>query len=75
MKILFFVLLTFLAIIGVAHIIFEAFYRLFRNENDNTFLIIIPQENNIDIEFMLRSAYAKMKKLGRLGTACLSMLP
>ena len=65
MKILFFVLLTFLAIVGISHIIFEIFYRLFKNENDNTILLIIPKENNFDIEFLVRSAVAKIKKLGR----------
>ena len=67
MKIVFFILLTFLAVIGVSHIVFEILYRLFRNKNDSTFLLIIPNENNIDLEFTLRSAVAKMKKLGKNG--------
>jgi hypothetical protein len=67
MKILFFVLLTFFAIVGISHIIFEIFYRFFKNEDDNTFLLIIPKENNFDIEFAVRSAVAKMKKLGKNG--------
>ena len=67
MKIVFFILLTFLAVIGVSHIVFEFLYRLFRNKNDSTFLLIIPNENNIDLEFTLRSAVAKMKKLGKNG--------
>lgn len=67
MKILFFVLLALLAIVGASHIVFEIFYKIFRNKDDNTILLIIPTENNIDIEFMLRSACAKTKKLGRNG--------
>ena len=67
MKIVFFILLTFLAVIGVSHIVFEILYRLFRNKNDSTFLVIIPQKNNVDIEFTIRSAVAKMKKLGKNG--------
>ena len=74
MKILFFVLLTFLAIIGVSHIIFEICYRFFKNENDNTFLVIIPSKNNIDIEFAIRSAVAKMKKLGKNGVTDIILL-
>ena len=67
MKIVFFVLLTFLAIIGASHIVFEILYRLFRNKNDSTFLVIIPDKKNVDIEFTIRSAVAKMKKLGKNG--------
>lgn len=69
MKILFFVMLTFLAIIGISHIVFEILYAVFKNENDNTFLLIIPQKNNIDIEFTVRSAVAKTRKLGRNGVS------
>ncbi len=67
MKIVFFILLTFLAIVGVSHIVFEILYRIFRNKNDSTFLLIIPNKNNISLEFTLRSAVAKMKKLGKNG--------
>ena len=67
MKIVFLILLTFLAVVGVSHIVFEILYRLFKNKNDNTFLLIIPNENTAYIEFTLRSAVAKMKKLGKNG--------
>ncbi len=74
MKILFFVLLTFLAIVGVSHIVFEIFYKIFKSENDNTILLIIPDKNNIDIEFSIRSAVAKMKKLGKNGATDVVLL-
>ncbi len=67
MKIVFLILLTFLAVVGVSHIVFEILYRLFKNKNDSTFLLIIPNKNNAYIEFTLRSAVAKMKKLGKNG--------
>lgn len=74
MKILFFVLLTFLAIVGVSHIVFEIFYKIFKSENDNTILLIIPDKNNIDVEFSIRSAVAKMKKLGKNGATDVVLL-
>lgn len=65
MKILFFILLAFLAVIGTAHIVFEIMYCLFKNDNDNSVLLIIPKENNFDVEFFVRSAVAKVRKLGK----------
>ncbi len=65
MKIVFFVILSFLAIIGAAHIVFEIIYRFFKIKDDNAFLVLIPKKNIVDPEFFVRSAVAKVKKLGK----------
>ena len=65
MKIVFFVILTLLAVIGVSHIVFEVIYRFFKIKDDNAFLVLIPKKNIIDPEFFVRSAVAKVKKLGK----------
>ncbi|MBR2715890.1 MAG: hypothetical protein IKB73_06785 [Ruminococcus sp.] len=66
MKIVFFVILAFLAIVGISHIIFEFFYHFSKVKNDNTTLLYIPDpKNTADIEFSLRSVIAKSKKLGK----------
>ncbi len=70
MKIVLFSILTFLAIIGISHIVFEIYYRFLKLRNDNAFIVIIPdKKNNIDIEFSIRSAIAKSKKLFKNGTS------
>lgn len=68
MKMLFLAIVIFFAIIGIAHIIFEIFYRFFKIKDDDSFIVIIPKKNNeIDIEFKIRSAIAKLKKLFKSG--------
>ena len=65
MKIVFFVILSFLAVVGTAHIIFEIIYRFFKIKDDNAFLVLIPKKNITDPEFFVRSAVAKSRKLGK----------
>ncbi len=68
MKIVFLAIVLLFAIIGIAHIIFEIFYRFFKIRDDDSFIVIIPNKNNeIDIEFKVRSAIAKLKKLFKSG--------
>lgn len=68
MKTVFLALVLFFAIIGIAHLIFEIFYHFFKIKDDDSFIVIIPKKNNeIDIEFKVRSAIAKLKKLFKNG--------
>lgn len=68
MKMLFLAIVLFFAIIGIAHVIFEILYRFFKIRDDDSFIVIIPNKNNeIDIEFKVRSAIAKLKKLFKSG--------
>ena len=68
MKIVLFVILSFLAIIGAAHITLELLYRFFKIKDDNAILLFAPKQDDlIDVEFALRSIIAKTKKLGKNG--------
>lgn len=68
MKMLFLAIVILFAIIGIAHIIFEILYRFFKIKDDDSFIVIIPNKNNeIDIEFKVRSSIAKLKKLFKSG--------
>ncbi len=68
MKTVFLAIVLFFAIIGIAHVIFEIIYRFFKIRDDDSFVVIIPQKNNeIDLEFKVRSAIAKLKKLFKNG--------
>lgn len=75
MKIVFIALLSIFAIVGISHIIFEIFYHFFKIRDDNSFIVIIPDKNKeIDIEFKVRSAIAKMKKLFKNGSCDIFIL-
>lgn len=75
MKIVFFVLLSIFAIVGISHIVFEICYRFFKIRDDDSFIVIIPKRNKeIDIEFKVRSAVAKMKKLFKNGSCDIFVL-
>lgn len=64
MKIVFFVVLSFLAIVGISHIIFEAYYRLTKIKDDSVYLLLIPKSSNaLDLEFVVRSMASKAKML------------
>ncbi len=68
MKIVFFVILAFFAIVGVAHITLELLYRFFNTKDDNVILLFVPKKDDyIDMEFAVRSIVAKTKKLGKNG--------
>ncbi len=64
MKIVFFVLLSFLAIVGVSYIVFEIYYKMTELRNDRVCLVLFPKnEESVDLEFAVRSMVAKSKKL------------
>ena len=64
MKIVFFVLLSFLAIVGVSHIIFELYYRLTKIDDDSVYILLTPKSSaTLDLEFALRSMACKAKML------------
>ncbi len=66
MKIVFFSVVVFLAIIGISHIVFELFYRLIKIKDDHSVMILIPHTDKmLDAEFTVRSIIAKLKKLGK----------
>lgn len=73
MKIVFFVLLAIFAIIGVSYVVFEIYYRLTKIDNDSVCLLINPKSNDeIDIEFSVRSMIAKANKLNIKNIICLT---
>ena len=73
MKILFFVLLTLLAVIGVSFIVFEFYYRLTKLSDDDVCLVLYPKNNDeIDIEFSVRSMIAKANKLSVKNIICVT---
>lgn len=75
MKFVFFCILAFLSVIGIAHLVFEFCYRFFKVKGDNSYLIICPQKDNITgIEFSVRSAIFKMKKLFKKGVCDIIIL-
>ena len=73
MKIVFFVLLAILAIVGVSYIVFEIYYRLTKLSDDDVFLVLSPKNNDeIDIEFATRSMVAKANKLSVKNIICVT---
>lgn len=65
MNLIFFIILSLLAVVGGANIVLWIFYHFTKIKDDNAVLLIIPQINkNIDVEFAVRSVIAKLKKLG-----------
>ncbi|MBQ2971094.1 MAG: hypothetical protein IJE16_00915 [Ruminococcus sp.] len=65
MKIVFFVILSFLAIVGISHIIFELYYRLTKFNDDDAVVLLFPKDDkSVDLEFSVRSIVAKAQKLG-----------
>lgn len=64
MKIVFFVILSFLAIVGVSHIVFEIYYRLTKLNDDNVYLLLTPKSSStLDLEFAIKSMASKARML------------
>ena len=73
MKIVFFLVLAILAIVGVSYIVFEIYYRLTRLSDDDVCLVLFPKNNDeIDIEFSVRSMIAKADKLSVKNIICIT---
>lgn len=73
MKIVFFVLLTLFSIIGVSYIVFEIYYWLTKLNDDDVYLVLYPKNNDeIDIEFSVRSMIAKANKLNVKNIFCIT---
>lgn len=67
MKIVFFVILSFLAVVGISHIVFEIYYRITKFNDDCTAMLIIPKiGKSKDVEFTVRSIISKLRKLNDL---------
>ena len=68
MKLVLLILISFLAAIGLAHIVVEALYHFVKIKDDNACFLLIPKiDENIDPEFAVRSVVAKAKKLQSTG--------
>lgn len=73
MKIVFFLVLAILAIVGVSYIVFELYYRLTKISDDDVCLVLYPKNNDeIDIEFSVRSMIAKADKLSVKNIICVT---
>ncbi len=68
MKIAFFIVLTFFAIVGISYTVMSLIYHFLKIKDDNAILLVIPQiDKNFDAEFVLRSVVAKAKQNANCG--------
>ncbi len=68
MKLILLILISFLAAIGLAHIVVEVLYHFVKIKDDSACFLLIPKiDKNIDAEFAVRSVVAKAKRLGSTG--------
>lgn len=66
MYLIFWIIFTFFAVVGVANIIMSLVYYLTKIKDDSSMLLVIPKiDDQIDAELVLRSAAAKVRRLGK----------